>query len=184
MSSTFERIGSITVPKAGINEIKFSNIPQNYTDLKFLVSVRSDVMFGQTGTSQYDALVPVINNNIVSTDYSGKNFYYFNNTNGSAVTSGETQDNSRQIGFIQGNLATPNAFSNSEIYMPNYSATNIEKIVAITTSNASNLYGSISCHAISRFLPTAAVTSFAIRLSWGTKFIEDSHVTMYGIRKE
>jgi len=127
MPLTFERIGSFLVTGKDVNRITFNNIPQNYTDLKILLSVRSNVPFGQAGTSQYDAFECIINNNLTASQYAGRNFYMFNNLNGVGTVGGETQDNSRQVGFIQGNMATPGAYSNSEIYIPNYAATNIEK---------------------------------------------------------
>jgi len=54
----------------------------------------------------------------------------------------------------------------------------------VTTSNASNIYGSIMCYAVDRYTPsTAPITSLAFRVSWGTGFIDGSYATMYGIRR-
>jgi len=184
MAITYEKIASVLVPKGGLKEIKFSNIPQNYTDIKITGSIRSNSIFGQVGTGQYDAMLLTVNDTTtILNNYSGRNFYMFNSASGVATVGGETQPNAAQIAFIQADLATPGAFGNTEIYIPNYSANNIEKNVCVTTSNCSNIYGNIMAYAVNKFNSTNPITSILFRGAWGTGWVEGSHAIMYGIRK-
>lgn len=183
MPDTFERIGSAMVPKGGQHEIVFNNIPQNYTDIKILMSIRSNVTIGQTGTSQYDSFTMWVNNNFTAADYGGRNFYTFNSGPNTVLVGGETQTTSRQIGFIQGGLSTQNAFGNCEIYIPAYSANNIEKNLCVQTSNVSHVTGCIMSYAVNKYNSTSPITSIGFRMDWGNAWVEGSYVTMYGIRK-
>lgn len=149
--------------------ISFTSIPQTYTDLYVLASVRSN-----RGSDILDILTLGFNgstSNRTSRELNGDNggVSSFSNTNG-------------RIGLINADSSTPNTFSTFSIYVPNYtSAVNKSaSIEGVLENNAS----SRGIENLEAFLwsDTAAINSLQLDLELAD-FIAGSMVSLYGILK-
>lgn len=102
-NSTHKLIQTVTVGAGGSSSIDFTSIPQTYTDLKFLMSIR---------TSPSDSIY--ININSSTANFAGK----WLEGNGSAISSGVNSGSGRYIIYPVSN--TTNTFAQATIYIPNY----------------------------------------------------------------
>ena len=168
MANTFKKIQTVTVGSGGAANIEFTSIPQTYTDLKIVYSLRSN-----------------------DTNANGGNFFYFqfNNTgftglsarilggNGSATNSGTGS----LYAFMNPSDFTASVFSNGEFYMPNYTSAN-NKSYSIDSANENNATSNINLGA-GLWSNTAAVTSVKFAPYSGS-FVQYSTATLYGVYNE
>lgn len=169
MAYTFVKIASINVGAGGASYLQFSSIPQNYTDLLIVCSLRGSYSYsGNLG------LVLTVNS---QTAGNAKNI----EANGSGYAS-YTNASSAQAGTFGGNLITANSFSNTSIYITNYQSTGIKTFVADSaweqnaTSAFMNLIGSTITNG-------AAITSIILGDGTaGAGFTQYSTATLYGIK--
>jgi hypothetical protein len=165
MANTFVKIQTFTLTGTQAN-IEFTSIPQTYTDLKMVYSLRSN-----------------------DTNANGGNFFYFQfngagftglttrilGGNGSSTNSGTGS----LYAFMNPSDFTASVFSNGEFYMPNYtSATN--KSYSIDSANENNATSNINAGA-GLWSNTAAVTSIKLAPYSGS-FVQYSTATLYGIK--
>ena len=136
MATTMSLIAKQTVGASGAASVVFSSIPQTYTDLKVVISARTSVA-GNT-----DAIALAING--YTTNLSGRYVFYNGNT-GSALNSG-TAISGQEGGWINGNTSTAAAFSNSEIYFPNYSSNAAAKSFSIDSAQDNKATGTNSMY--------------------------------------
>jgi len=120
----------ITVGAAGASSVTFNNIPQTggYTDLLIKTSIRANNSSGSQGW--YDSQITF---NGISSGYTIKALY----GNGSSAAS----FSDTVIYDDLASSATPNyTFSNSEIYIPNYTSSNAKSISidSVTENNATS----------------------------------------------
>ena len=168
--TTNNLISRQTVGSAGATSITFSNIPQTFTDLKVVVSGRTD--YANSSDEVYLKL-----NGSSASIYSWKMLY----GTGSAAASASDSAEGYGIAGVQidGSTATASVFSNGEIYIPNYTSANYKSIsmehcpetnaTAINMKMVAGLWSS-----------TAAITSLS--LSGGTgNFVQYSTFSLYGI---
>jgi len=150
------------------NGIAFNNIPQYYTDLKIVASVRST-------SANIDALGLLFNGN-----YSG-----YTRTvilgNGSTATSNRASY--RDIGSFNSTATTTNTFASFDIYIPNYTSSNYKQIIvdAVMENNAAstNVYQGMTAYLLSS---TAAITRLELDSSGqGVPFAANSTFSLYGI---
>jgi hypothetical protein len=99
-----------TVTTTGGVNIQFNNIPQNYTDLMIIGSIR----FNGSGGDNY-----ITFNNTGGTDASGT---YLQATNGGPYSGRIAGTQGSFIGQTGGTTETASTFSNVQIYIPNYSS--------------------------------------------------------------
>jgi hypothetical protein len=144
--------------------VTFSNIPQNFTDLQVLCSVRSNRSDSSAVVDQYYIR---LNGN--------------NNSNSKVLRGNSSTGSSSdgQGGIAPTSLATSNTFSNDSIYIPNYTSGNNKSVLvdSVMENNASEswlwlfagLYG------------TAAVTSITFAPNAGTAFTSGSEFYLYGV---
>jgi hypothetical protein len=165
MANTFKKIQTVTVGAGGAANIEFTSIPQTYTDLKIVYSLRSN-----------------------DTNANGGNFFYFqfNNTgftglsakilggNGSTTNSGTGS----LYAFMNPSDFTASTFSNGEFYMPNYTSAN-NKSYSIDSANENNATSNINLGA-GLWSNTAAVTSVKFAPYSGS-FVQYSSATLYGV---
>ncbi len=130
---TFKLISSVTVGAGGAATIDFTSIPQTYTDLFLAISSRTS----KSGIDGADYLYI----NGVSTNRSGRRIY----GTGSGVASDLISD---QSGFSDGNTATANTFSNSSIYILNYTSSNFKSISydSVTENNATTAWSMLAAN--------------------------------------
>lgn len=147
--------------------ITFSSIPQTFTDLLIVTSLRDS---GSTNgwTNAY------IRPNGLSTNLSTRVLYGFSSTVGSFSDT-----------FIYhetvGGGSSANTFSNSSIYIANYTAS-AAKSISVDTSTANNGGNAINAIVAGLWNSTAAITSLSLVAEVGN-FVQYSSATLYGITK-
>jgi hypothetical protein len=149
------------------SSVTFSSIPQGYTDLKVVVSNR---------TNSGGVNIMGITFNGVTTGYSFRNL----EGNGSAAASGGGTSTGGWAGLVQPPSYTANTFSSNEIYIPNYTSSNNKSwsVDSTTENNATASYMELIAGSWSN---TAAITSIAITDLGGNSFVSGSTFTLYGI---
>jgi hypothetical protein len=170
MANTYVAIATVTVGSGGASSIDFTSIPQTYTDLVVKVSARSD----KTGQS-YENIG--INFNGSSSNLSDKTLYTINGTSASSSTDAS-------LGIIgQAALAdaTANTFGNTEAYIPNYTGSNYKSFSGDGV-NENNTTAATLMLSAGLWSNTAAITSITLIPLYGTKFLQYSTATLYGIK--
>lgn len=166
--STWVKLGT-----ASGSSLTFSSIPNTYTDLVLLASIRDLTSGGGTGQTLYMQF-----NSDSSTIYSGT---WLEANSGSAVYSSR---NSAQTGFrvavVNSTASSAATFGNLMIYIPNYANTSYNKTFIcdyITENNGSNTYMGIDTGV---WRSNAAIHTVGI----GTGFTLDSNstATLYGVK--
>jgi len=157
-------IQTVTVGAGGASSIDFTNIPQTYTDLLLLTSLRN-----------------------TSSSWEGW-YLYFNNSNsnlsvryllgqGSAASSGSIS--SGYGGTVPGANVTASTFENSCVYVPNYAGSNNKSYSSdnVAENNSTVGYQNLIAGLWSQ---TSAITRFTIYPVGGT-FVQYSTATLYGV---
>jgi hypothetical protein len=157
----------------------FNNIPQNYTDLKVVMSLRSPatgtvytgvgVLFNETYNSA------LYSHTGIGTDGSGSPAYFSTRTS--------SANDSFPSMHCSATSATSNTFSQVDLYIPNYSSALFKQYTSesIIENNATNAYGYVAYLATGLYRSTAPITS--IRIANSTAYSGNSTVTIYGISR-
>lgn len=155
-----------TVTTTGGVNIAFNNIPQNYTDLMVIGSMR----FNGSGGDQF-----ITFNNNGTGDASGT---YLQATSGGPYSGRMTTNWGAFIGQISGSTETASTFSNVNIYIPNYSSNIFKTTIGQVgkETNSSTAYTIMPTAGLWR--SNAPITSFYI---YG--LAQYSTATLYGISK-
>ena len=161
-------IQTVTVGVSGASNITFSSIPQTYTDLKIVLSARTN----RSGFS-YDNIVIYPNGS--SSSLSGRYILGY----GSGYTAG-TDTSGLGAAGADGDSATGSVFSNVEIYIPNYTSSINKPFItdAVLENNGTDGRQGMTA---SLWSNTAAITSLEIRPSSGPNFVQFTTATLYGI---
>jgi hypothetical protein len=165
MANTYTLIEAKTLGSA-VASVTFSSIPQTYTDLQILVSGRS------TRSNTLDDTY--LNFNSSTANFTGIILYTDNGSSLGSFSSG------RSNGFLTGDSATSNIFSNMSIYITNYASSSFKSVSsdAVTENNATATGMSLAANLWS---DTAAITS--INLSFSSfNFLANSTFYLYGIK--
>jgi hypothetical protein len=169
MPANMVLLEKITVGAAGASSVTFSGIPQTgYTDLVVKIAARSNRSDGSDWIR--------IDVNGVNSSYTDRKLI----GNGSSATS---DTSSGTVGFpIDGNTATSSTFSNSEIYIPNYTSSNYKSfsIDTVAENNATTAYDTIVAGLWSS---TSAITSLTLVPNYSTGFVQYSTFYLYGVAK-
>lgn len=157
-------ISTVTVGAGGAASIDFTSIPQTFTDLLVVFSVRS------SNGAPYDSSVIWLNgsNASISARYlSG---------NGSSASSAT---NSAVLVNVPGATATASTFGNSEVYIPNYTGSTNKAFstVSIHENNAATAYQDLEAGLLSS---TSAITSLSLKAT--ATFVQYSTASLYGIK--
>ena len=160
---TMTLIASNTVGSGGASSITFSSIPQTYTDLLIKCSVRGSL------SSNYGGLI--------SFNGSGSGFTnkYLEGSGSSVVSSSYAQFIFAEVSSSQ----TSNTFTNTEVYIPNYTSSNYKSVSSdsVTENNSTLSYAELTANLWSN---TAAITSISITAST-TSWVQYSTFYLYGI---
>lgn len=169
MPNTFELIASSTVGSGGAATISFSSIPNTYTDLVLVMSLRANGSFGAGNISLYT------NFNGTTTNRSFRTLYGAGSTANSY--SGTTAGGST----VPGSLVTANTFNSYQAYIPNYNSSN-NKSLSIDTvqENNSATDNELDLQA-SLWSNTAAITSIEVTAP-GNLFVQYSTAYLYGVK--
>ena len=164
--STYVLIEKYTVGAGGASSVTLGSggtIPQTYTDLKIVASIRSDY------SSTNNFLKLTVNGN--TTSLSNRFIYFFNTTVNS--TSYGSPANSI-CGTINGATSTSNTFSNFEMYAPNYTSSNY-KSVLVYVNGTLLTYGRDYTVA-----PNAPRLTVLIPLAVGDQIVINEYAATYG----
>ena len=159
-------ISTVTVGSGGVATISFTGIPQIYTDLLLKVSARESSTAGLNFTF-----------NGVTSGYNDIELY---TNNGTSVASYSRTGNAGYWGIDNSSSTTANTFSNTELYIPNYTSSNYKSgsLDGVAENNATASYLVMAAQLSTL---TAPITSITITGASG--FVQYSTATLYGIRK-
>jgi len=167
---TMTLISTITVGSGGATGIDFSSIPQIYTDLVLVTSLRSAF------SGAYQDVPIYFNNN--GSGYSMRKLFGNGSSTGSSTSSG-----SGNIAAVLCNAATStsNTFSNGSIYIPNYTGSTNKSysIDSVYENNGTTAFQEIQAGLWSN---TSAINLIAVSGA-GQTFVQGSTVSLYGITK-
>jgi hypothetical protein len=168
---TMTLIASNTVGSGGASSVTFSPIPSTYTDLKLVISVRTNRALLN------DYLKITINGS--STGYSGIQL----EGDGSSVSSGTFSGiaATQYAGEINGATGTTSVFTSVDIYFPNYSSSNYKSysVDSATENNATTSFLTLDAGLWSN---SSAITSITLAPGVGTNLIANSTFYLYGIK--
>ena len=166
MPNTLIPIQTYTLSSATAS-VTFSNIPQNYTDLKIVVSARN------SGSSTPDLWIRM---NGLTSGYSAR----FLSGSGGSAGSGTRSVSAWAVGVVGSSSTTSSTFTNQEVYIPNYAASITKSVSSdsVQEDNATTAYMYMFANFQSS---TAAVTSLTCLLEDSTSFLSGSTFTLYGI---
>ena len=159
-------IATATVGGTNPTFIDFSNIPQTFTDLNLVFSLRTTINL------QYQDVNLYFNDN--GSGYSSRRLF---------VTVGGAASSTTGTGTVAagGATSTSNTFSNGSCYIPNYTSAN-NKTYSIDVATETNASVAFSEIVAARWANTAAITKIAL-VSDTPTFIQGSTVSLYGILK-
>jgi hypothetical protein len=172
MAVTHKLIQTVSVTAATVSSIDFNSIPQTYTDLVLVVSMRTNA----AGVSDYVA----ISFNSSTASFTFKPVY----GDGTSALSANytTSPSSRIISAAVGNTATANVFSSGTTYIPNYTSSN-NKSYSSDYAREQNATGTELGFGAGIWANTAAITSISLT-SWnGSSIMQYSSASLYGIIK-
>ena len=178
MSVFLQPIYTQTVGSGGAASVTFNNIPQTFTDLKLVASVR----FTGTGTNPYFGYL-LINPNGSTTGFSETYLY----GNGSSPSSGRFTGNGGWLTpyrSIPNASTTSNTFSNTEIYLPNYNQSNFKQAIIdgvgeFNSSTGANVLQA-SLWSNSNAITSLSIAGYLDTASWGN-FAQYSTFSLYGV---
>lgn len=165
MATTFEHLQRADVPSGGAATIELTDISQDYTDLFLVVSARST---SNDGATNYDQLAIKPNNTTVDVArnmYSAGTFY--------GVST------STWVGDASGSATGASCFSNTEIYIYNYTTSENKNIIFESVIGEDGVDGFIRMGGV-RWDDSNAITSIVLDINNGN-FAEYSSVNLYGI---
>ena len=149
------------------SNIEFTSIPQNFTDLVIVASVRS------LETTLGNASLEIRPNG--STANGSGRWLYGSGTTPSSITVSRVDG-----GFISNSAATSDTFSSTSIYVPNYTSSSNKSFSAdgVQENNATLSYQALVA---SLWSNSAAITSLDFRCISATNLVAGSTISLYGI---
>jgi len=168
---TMTLISTVTAGAGGLTDFGVSNIPQTYTDLLITISVRSSNSSAFVNGSMTIGAGTLIDSWRKLQGYAGS-ASSFNSVNGTGL----------DLGYFPGATSTSNTFSNTSIYIPNYSGST-NKSLSVDSVMENNVTGDyVLTLTAGLHASTAIVDAFVIGLSAGN-FVQNSTISIYGITK-
>jgi hypothetical protein len=168
MANTFIKIQTVTIGSGGSSTISFTSIPQTYTDLKIVLSARTNFNAG------YGANCSVSFNSSTS-NFSGRLL----TGDGGSVNSYNRSDN-LNVFLVPTPGATASVFGSTELYIPNYTSAN-NKSFFVDCVVENNAAGGFLHFYAGLWSQTAALTAISLNDQNGS-FIQYSTATLYGIK--
>ena len=176
MPSTYTLISSNVLASSAAS-VTFSAIPSTYTDLVLRCSTRADSSSG----SYASYILASIN----STTTSGSFTVLSMNSTSTAATSFNATGNTNWLGAANGGGTTANTFSNVELYLPSYTASQNKpmSVFSVFENNASGVGTGGPWGAFAElWSSTSAITSISLTLSGGYNFVSGSSFYLYGLK--
>lgn len=169
LNGTMTPIQTVTVGAGGQSAIEFTNIPQTYTDLVIMSSVRGN---------QNNGIELLLRFNGSTSGYSGK--YILKDSTEATPVSGNSYTDRLFCGIVGGSTPTAGVFSNDVIYIPNYTSSN-NKSLSIDSVMESNSTVQWMTLASGLWSNSSAITSISLYPNTNV-WIQNSTATLYGIQ--
>jgi hypothetical protein len=172
MATTYTLISSVTVGSGGAANIEFTSIPATYTDLVVKLSGRQS---GNSGT-----YIITFNDNTESV-YSWRTLYGTGSGSGSQNSASVQEiDPGSNAGNVNWTDTTASTFSNSEIYIPNYTSSNAKSVSLdhVTENNATQSYCLLQAALWNK---TNAITKIKFDPNGTETFVQHTTAYLYGI---
>jgi hypothetical protein len=171
--ANMELITSVTVGAGGAASVTLpatGTIPATYTDLKVLVSARTN------RSATVDGIGVYFNGDTTSARYSAKQL----TGTGSGTQSTSNNPFNDENMYASGNTATASTFGNGEIYIPNYAGSNQKSAStdSVSENNATSAYANLGA---SLYNQTTAITTITFVPITGSSILEGSTFYLYGI---
>lgn len=161
------KIATVTVGAGDASSIDFQGIPQTFSDLYLVASIRN------SGTYEH----VLIGLNGSTANFSGRYLSGYGNSGQKASST-----YARYLGNTSRNGYTANTFGATTIYIPNYTSANNKSITADSCSenNSTTDWGAVV--SVNTWAQTAAITSLQLTNEAGAAILEGSTATLYGIK--
>jgi hypothetical protein len=172
MAYTYSKIASVTVGSGGSSSINFIAIPQNYTDLLVMASIRT-----QDATNSSEPVI-IRPNNSTSSLYS---IAMYGEGSGSGLSL--TRSTNSNVSWADTGVNTGNTFANMEWYLPNYTSNNY-KSISNNSVQENNATAAIAAMSAILWSNASAITSLSFVTGNGNNFAQYSTATLYGIKAE
>ena len=156
------------VGAGGAASIEFTNIPQTYTDLYLVFSIRTNRSSNQDTVG--------LNINGVSTNRT------YRRLRGSGSAASSASGSTTELGFIDGNTATSNTFGNGSMHIPNYTASQ-NKVISADSVDENNATAANQAIYGGLWSSTDAITSLELVSLLGTGLLQYSSASLYGVSK-
>ncbi len=171
MANTYTLIASNTLGSSAAS-VTFSAIPNTYTDLVLKMSIRSD-----RAALQCDLLMKI---NATTSGYS-TTFVFGNGSSAGSTRQSSTAQ--AYVGTMNAATSTSNTFTNGEIYIPSYTASQNKPYSAFVTmeDNGTTVYYTGAWADL--WQNTGAITSLELYPNNTTNFVSGSSFFLYGIAK-
>lgn len=165
-------ISTVTVGSGGASAIEFTSIPQTYTDLLVMHSLRSN------SSQIYDILGLTFNGNVGSI-YSTRNI---RGNGATAISQSLTNQVKMEFELTNGNTSTASTFSNGQFYIPNYTSSNNKSASSemVQETNTTTAYIAMDAGLAATTAPISSMRIFPVV---GSLWQQYSTATLYGIRK-
>ena len=170
MANTYTLIASSSAGSGGVTSFDFTSIPNTYTDLSLLFSVRTN--YGST----FDGCLLRINGD-TSANYSSKNL---RGSGSSATSASSSSATNLFVGSIPGVNATASIFQNASIYFPNY-AGSANKSLSVDSVSENDNTTAYALMVAGLWSSSSAITSLKLYPEVGTVFVQYSSAYLYGV---
>jgi hypothetical protein len=165
MANTYTLISATTLTSSQ-STVTIGSIPNTYTDLHLVCSLRSDYTSATNNAYAY-----------FNSNDDGRSIFLYGD--GSSASSLNINYNESYTGNINAATSTSNTFTNYSLYIPNYLSSNYKSFSqdSVTENNATSAYAWLGARLWEH---TAAITSITFRLQFST-YAVGSTFYLYGI---
>jgi hypothetical protein len=167
MPNTLIPIQTYTLSSSAAS-VTFSNIPQNYTDLKVVVSGRNTL-----SAANWYLTTPQFNTDTTSSNYTYRLVGGF----GTTAYSG---NGNQFAGWVPSGARTANTFGNNEIYIPNYTGSTAKSYSVDSVTEGNGTSYEVLGLVAGLWSGTAAINQIVLGLDAGS-WAANSTFTLYGI---
>lgn len=171
MANTFTLLSSVTAGVGGTASMDFTSIPQTYTDLKFVFSLRNNRSDGNSGYLY-------VTFNSSSSSFSHRSMY---DTGNGGIASATDSTNNVAYG-IGTDFLTASIFSNGELYICNYTGSTNKSWYLDNAGESNQLVNPFREYHAGLWSNTAAITSVSFTTQSTKVFNQYSTVYLYGIK--
>lgn len=152
--------------------IDFTSIPQTYTDLILVISIRADISFSY-------ASIGLRFNSDSGSNYTSRLLYGEGSGSGFPALATTT---ALQWIYGTGTTATSNTFGNGQLYIPNYTGSTAKSVITESVSE-NNATSAIQALTFTGWSGTAAISSMSLFIQSGQNILSGSSASLYGVLK-